>query len=312
MGTIYVLQCRNTETWHENKGNVFGTYYEVKYLSAEDFHTGLQQELARLDSTFSLFNQESLLTRLNSNRTDSTNAMFRDVFVLAQRVNRLTYGALDITIAPLVKAWGFGPNGIGKTPTETQLDSLRAFVGMDKVSLQHEHLQKTDARVALDLGAIAKGYAVDRLAAYLAAQGITNYMVEIGGEVVAHGVNDQGKPWTVGIIEPTTEGARLGTIHRVVTLGTGAMATSGNYLNFYQQGAKKVAHTIDPRTAMPIQRNIISATVLAEDCATADAFATAFMVLGLDSAQRVLNDNPALRAYLIYLDADGTHKVFEK
>lgn len=310
VGTVWIVRCHSGREWQENEGPVFGTFYHVRYQATEDFHPLLQAELARLDSTFSLFNQESLLSRLNNNSTDTTNQIFRSVFDLSKRVSATTDGAFDITVAPLVKAWGFGPDGVGEMPSPTRLDSLRQFVGIDKVRLEGARLVKADARVQLDLGAVAKGFAVDRLAAVLEANGVENYMVEIGGEVVTRGTNPDGKPWTVGIVRPTTEDTATGAVQSVLSLGTGAMATSGNYLNFHKQGGKRVAHTIDPRTGQPIQRTVLSASVLAPTCAEADAYATAFMVLGLDKAKALVGSRSGLEAYIIYKDSQGAHQVW--
>lgn len=311
IGTVWIVRRYATTPWQENAGPVFGTYYQVKYRCADDLHPLLQAELGRLDSTLSLFNKESLLSRINANATPETDTLFRTVFRLAAEVSRITNGAFDITVAPLVKAWGFGPDGKVVAPAQTTIDSLRSFVGIGKVRLEGTRLVKADPRVQIDLGAVAKGFAVDRLAAVLKAHGVEDFMVEIGGEVVTQGNNPEGKPWTVGIIKPTTEDATAGIVQSVFSIGTGAIATSGNYLNFRKTGGKRVGHTIDPRTGQPVQRTLLSATVLAPDCATADAYATAFMVLGLDSAKAVVRSRPELEACLIYADAQGNHRVWQ-
>lgn len=307
IGTVYVLRRHNAPTWHAAEGPVFGTYYHVKYRAAADLHMPIRAELARLDSTFSLFNPSSLLSRLNANTTDTTDALMRQVFRLARHVSQSTHGAFDITVAPLVKAWGFGPDGVGESPGESTLDSLRAFVGIDRVSVNGIFLRKSDPRVQLDFSAVAKGFAVDRIAAVLRAAGVEDFMVEIGGEVVAQGANPEGNPWTVGIVKPTTEDATAGLVEQVVTLGTGAMATSGNYLNYHKEGHRRIGHTIDPRTGRPVEHTLLSATVFAPTCAAADAYATAFMVLGLDSARTLVQNSDSLGAFLIYEDATGHH-----
>lgn len=309
IGTVWIIRRHVAMPWHENAGAVFGTYYQVKYRSADDLHPLLQVELARVDSTLSLFNKESLLSRINANVTQETDTLFRTVFRLADEVSRATGGAFDMTVAPLVRAWGFGPDGQTAIPPQTVLDSLRAFVGFDKVKLEGTRIVKADPRVQLDFGAVAKGLAVDRLAAVLRAHGVGDFMVEIGGEVATQGNNPDGKPWTVGIVKPTTEDATAGVVQTVLPLGTGAMATSGNYLNYRKEGGRRVGHTIDPRTGLSTQRSLLSATVLAPDCATADAFATAFMVLSLDSACAVVRSRSDLEAYFIYADVQGRHRV---
>ncbi|MBP3228917.1 MAG: FAD:protein FMN transferase [Bacteroidaceae bacterium] len=309
-GTVWAVRRHANLPWQADEGAAFGTYYHATYRCADNLHDALKAELARIDASLSLFNKESLLTRLNSNATDETDTLFRTVFRRALQVSEATGGAFDITVGPLVKAWGFGPDG-RKSPTDAAVDSLRAFVGYTKVSLVGTRLAKADPRVQIDLGAIAKGFAVDRLAAVLAAHGVEDYMVEIGGEIVARGVNRDAKPWTVGVVRPTTEDAAAGALQTVVALGTGAVATSGNYLNFYKAGGQRVAHTIDPRTGRPAAQTLLSATVVAPDCATADAFATAFMTLGLDSARAITTSHRGLEALLIHAAADGTMQVWQ-
>lgn len=311
VGTVWIVRRHAGQAWQTNEGPVFGTFFHIQYQCDEDLQPFIQAELIRLDSTFSLFNNQSLLSRLNRGETQQTDTLFRSVFAIARTVSQATGGAFDITVAPLVKAWGFGPNGTPQAPSAQTLDSLRQVVGFSKLRLQGEQLVKSDPRVQIDLGAIAKGFAVDRIAAVLRAHKVENFMVEIGGEIVAQGVNPAAKPWTVGIVKPTTEDATAGLVQQVLSLGTGAMATSGNYLNFHKQGSRRIAHTIDPRTGQPVQCNILSATVLAPDCATADAFATAFMVLGLDSARNVVENHKELEAYFIYQDAQGHHRVWQ-
>jgi thiamine biosynthesis lipoprotein len=218
--------------------------------------------------------------------------MFREVYLLAQKVNQDTDGAFDISVAPLVNAWGFGFKH-QQMPTPEQVDSLLKI------------------RDQMDFSAIAKGFGCDVVARFLSSKGIRNYMVEIGGEVVVSGTNPQGKPWQIGVTKPVDDTLNVeGELQTVLALTDKALATSGNYRNFYYQGGRKVAHTIDPRTGYPVQHSLLSATVLADDCATADAYATSFMVLGLDSARMVLDRHPELMAYLIYSDSLGELRVW--
>ena len=206
-------------------------------------------------------------------------------------------------MAPLVNAWGFGFRQ-GITPDSLQVDSIRQFVGFDKVQLRADTIVKSDPRLMLDCSAIAKGFGVDAVAQYLKAQGVTDYMIEIGGEIRLSGWNPQGAPWHIGVSKPVPDSLSVdGELQQVLELTDVAIATSGNYRNFRRQSdGQTIGHTIDPRTGRPVQQTILSATVLATDCATADAYATAFMVMGLTESKRILDAHPELKAYFICTD----------
>ena len=209
-----------------------------------------------------------------------------------------------------MNAWGFGFK-TGNPPTKHMVDSLRAIVGYNKVKLVNHRIQKTDPRVMLDCSAIAKGYGCDVVARLLEKRGIKNYMVEIGGEVVTHGISEKRLPWKIGVTKPSDDSLNVNNeLQTVLNVKDRAMATSGNYRNFYYRGGKKYAHTIDPATGYPVQHSILSATVLAKHCAEADAYATAFMVMGMEKAQKVLAEHPELMAYLIYSDHEGKLQVW--
>ena len=236
--------------------------------------------------------------------------MFQDVFYLAMQISKETDGSFDITVAPLVNAWGFGFKQ-GKTPDKHQIDSLRALVGFDKVKLQNHNVIKSDKRIMLDCSAIAKGYGSDMVAQMLEKKGIRNYMIEIGGEVVTHGISEKRLPWKIGVTKPSDDSLNVNQeLQTVLNVTDKAMATSGNYRNFYYKGGKKYAHTIDPKTGYPVQHSLLSATVLTKNCATADAYATAFMVMGIEKAKKVLAEHPELMAYFIYSDNKGELKVW--
>ena len=237
-------------------------------------------------SSLSPFNKESVISRINRNEEVTPDSMFVHVFQLAKTISEHTYGAFDITVAPLVNAWGFGfKNGQDLTPA--QIDSILSFVGFEKVALENGKIVKQDPRVILDCSAIAKGYGSDAVARLFDRKGIRNYMIEIGGEIVVKGLSPKEQKWKVGINKPIDDSLNVNneiqTILNVTDLG---IATSGNYRNFYYKDGKKYAHTIDPHTGYPVQHSILSSTVLAKDCATADAYATAFMVLGLEQAKK--------------------------
>ena len=310
IGTVIIVSRQQSTPYQHDRGMVFGTVYHITYQSSKSLQKDIEAELAKVDASLSPFNERSIITAVNENRDTVVNKMFSDVFALAMKISDSTNGAFDITVAPLVNAWGFGFKG-GAMPTRHQVDSLKALVGYHKVSLTNGRVSKTDPRIMLDCSSIAKGYGCDVVAKFLSAKGIDNYMVEIGGEIVTRGISEKRLPWKIGVTKPTDDSLNVNQeIQTIINVTDKAMATSGNYRNFYYKNGRKYAHTIDPSTGYPVQHNILSSTVIADDCATADAYATAFMVMGLDKAKTILSRHPELLAYFILASDDGTNKVW--
>ena len=304
--TIWILRFRGTSTLRTAQGAIFGTTYHIKYEAPEALDSAILKELKAVDASLSVFNPQSTLSLINRGESDRTDAMLYEILQKAQAITAETNGAFDVTVMPLVNAWGFGFKK-GIFPTQQQIDSLCQFVGASHLSLTKDSLiVKSDSRVMIDCGAIAKGYGVDRIARLLREQGVRNFMVEIGGEVVTKGRNPKGHPWQIGISRPVSDDDKSSNeMQTVLSLENSALATSGNYRNFYERDGKKYAHTIDPRSGSPVQHSLLSATVIARDCATADAYATAFMVMGLDSARQIVANHKDLKAYFIYADEKG-------
>ena len=301
---------RKNADYQHDSGLVFGTSYNITYQSNDNLKPEIEKALAEVDASLSPFNEKSVITHVNKNEAVTLDDHFITVFRLSSEIYKDTEGAFDITVAPLVNAWGFGfKNGI--TPDRHAIDSLMQFVGFDKVKLQDGKIIKTDDRLMLDCSAIAKGYGVDVVARLLKSKGIDNYMVEIGGEIVASGESPKGAPWRIGVSKPDDDSVSVSNeIQGIINISNRAMATSGNYRNFYYKGGKKYAHTIDPKTGCPVQHSILSATVVSDECAKADAYATAFMVMGLDKAKAVLARHKDMMAYFIYSDDKGNNKVW--
>lgn len=296
--------------YQHDTGFIFGTVYHVTYQYDRDLKDEIEAELNKVDNSLSPFNNQSVITAVNQNKNPEVNEMFSDVFNLAEQVSQETDGAFDITVAPMVNLWGFGFKK-GISPSKQKIDSLRQIVGYKKVSLRDGHVIKADKRIMLDCSAIAKGYGSDVVARYLRSKGITNFMIEIGGEIVTSGKSEKRLPWKIGVTKPTDDSLNTNQeLETVLNVTDKAMATSGNYRNFYYKGGKKYAHTIDPKTGYPVQHSLLSSTVLASNCATADAYATAFMVLGIEKAKVVLQKHPELMAYFIYAGPDGKMKVW--
>ena len=297
--------------YQHNKGFIFGTVYNITYQSDNNLEKEIIRELDKVDASLSPFNEKSIISKINRNEEAVVDNYFYDVFNLAMQISEDTNGAFDITVAPIVNAWGFGFKS-GSSPTSQYIDSLKQFIGYKKVRINKDkHVVKQDERIMLDCSAIAKGYGSDVVARLFNAKGIKNYMIEIGGEIVASGLSEKRLPWKIGITKPSEDS--LGTsneLQTILNITDCAMATSGNYRNFYYKNGKRYAHTIDPRTGYPIQHNILSATVIAKSCAQADAYATSFMVLGLDEAKKILERHPQLLAYLIYTNKDNEYEVW--
>ena len=310
IGAILLLEgCSNTLKYQHAEGKIYGTFYHISYASSEDLNSGIIERMESVNISLSMFNPRSVISAINEGKTDETDSLFRKMFRTAWAVNRATAGAFDISVAPLVNAWGFGFEK-QEFPDSAKIDSLLHFVGMDKIRLDHNRLIKQSPGIQLDASSIAKGLGVDLAADYLEEQGVENYMVEIGGEVRVKGESDKKRPWRIGIDSPEEDPtARSRQLQTIVGLTSGALATSGNYRNFYIHEGKKIAHTINPKTGFPVQTEVLSASVYAPYCMEADAYATAFMVLGLEEAKRIISSNPELEGYLIYTE-DRTIKTW--
>ena len=308
VGTVFIL---SGSKYYTNEGQIFGTTYHITYAGTNDLDKEIRAELQRVDDALSMFNKQSVLSKFNRNeKYDVSNARFNDVVRLSLQLSRETDGAFDITVAPLVNEWGFGFKHRERI-NASKIDSLRAFVGYDKLFYEGNRLNKRDSRVTIDCGAVAKGYGVDCVARLLSSKGCTNYMVEIGGEVVVKGKNAKGKKWTIGINKPVDDSTKTVTeVQSILHVSDCGIATSGNYRNFYYVDGRKVSHTIDPKTGQPVQHSLLSATVLTPSCAKSDALATSFMVMGLDRAKAFLAKHKDVQAYFIFADGQGKYNVW--
>lgn len=306
-------QQKSAQTeYTKNSGRIYGTFYNLTYQHPEgkDLQEEISKVLTDFDLSLSTFNDSSVISRINQNDASvQTDAHFEAMYRQAEKVSALTAGAFDITVAPLVNAWGFGFGNRDRSETPN-VDSILTFTGFHQLQLVDHRIVKSDSRVMLDASAIAKGQASDVVAAFLEAQGCKNYMVEIGGEIMCKGINPRGEHWQIGIDKPVDDPAvEDRSLQTIVAISGVGLATSGNYRQFYYRDNKKYAHTINPRTGYPVDHNLLSATVVAPSCMQADAFATAFMVLGVDSSLIVCNQVPDMECYLIYSDESGAYQV---
>lgn len=305
---LLLLPNKPKKQYYHHQGNIFGTYYNIRYEGTEDLHDAIKQRLQDFDHSLSMFNPNSVISKVNRNENVVVDSLFENMYFEAQAISQLSNGAFDITVRPLVNAWGFGTkNQEPKTKTqEINIDSIKSFVGYDKVRLENHSLQKDDERITLDASAIAKGYACDVVADLLRKNTCENLLVDIGGEVMLQGVNDKGKPWRVGISKPKIDATGMETeLQEVIESSNLCMATSGNYLQYYFVDGDRRSHTIDPRTGYPVEHSLLSATVTANSCMRADALATACMVLGEKEALKMIECIPDAACYLIVAQADS-------
>jgi thiamine biosynthesis lipoprotein len=310
VGTVLIIRQQQSTPYQKNAGLIFGTTYSVTYQCGEDLQEEIEAELKKVDDEFSMFNSQSIVARLNNGEQPELSNDFIDVFKLARQVSEDTNGAFDITVAPLVNAWGFGFKH-EQMPSKEQVDSLRELISYRYVTLKDKTITMQKPGMMLDFSAIAKGYGVDVVARLLERHDIKNYMVEIGGEITTRGINPERVPWRIGVNKPSEDALNENhELQTILNVTDKSMATSGNYRNFYVKGGKKYAHTIDPKTGYPVQHSLLSATVLTDRCAKADAYATSFMVLGMDGAKKILERHKELMAYLIYTDNKGNLSVW--
>lgn len=308
LGTIWIVSRHNAPLpYQKDSGLIFGTVYNITYQYGQSLKEEIEAELKRFDGSLSPFNDTATITRINRNEDLMPDSFFVNVFRRSMEISKETDGAFDITVAPLANAWGFGFKK-GAFPGPAQIDSLLQITGYRKVSLSaNGKVVKEDPRIMLSCSAVAKGYAVDVVGQLLARKGIENFMVEIGGEVVTRGKNQKLQPWHIGINKPIDDSLSLNhELQTILQVSGVGIATSGNYRNYYYKDGKKYAHTIDPRTGYPVQHNILSATVIARDCMSADAYATAFMVMGLEEAERFADMHPDIDACFICAKEDGS------
>ncbi|WP_025006722.1 FAD:protein FMN transferase [Marinilabilia salmonicolor] len=307
---LLLISGCNKSTWIKNQGEVFGTYYHIIYESpgGEDLHQEVLQALRSVNKSLSTYDSTSVISLLNQSKKGTpTDPHFRKVFEAGRTISAATGGAFDMTVAPLVNAWGFGfTNKEEMTPEKVK--ALKQLVGMNNLKLTDDSVLKSRPEIMMDASAIAKGYGVDVAAQILSDYGCKNFLVEIGGEIVCRGENSRDEHWKVGIDKPIDDPvASNRELQFILKLSGKALATSGNYRQFYidEKTGKKYAHTIDPISGMPVEHSLLSASVIADDCMTADAYATACMVLGVEKSMELMKKHPEMAGCFIYSTEDG-------
>ncbi|WP_299228601.1 FAD:protein FMN transferase [uncultured Psychroserpens sp.] len=280
-------------------GPVFGTSYNVIYDSKINYEKQFDSLFAKINQSLSTYIPDSDISRLNRNEDVTIDNHFLKVFQTSKMIYELTDGAFDPTIGDVVNAWSFGADKTKFLTDSITIDSLMRFVGFDKVMIANNKVKKQTSTY-LEFNAIAKGYGVDVIGVFLESKNIRNYLVEIGGEIRAKGINiEKGTPWRVGLDEPRFDGGQ--SVLKAITLKDVAMATSGTYRKFkVDQNGNRFAHIINTKTGYPTKTNILSVSVIADECMTADAYATAFQAMGTDKVKTFLEQHPKLKVFLIF------------
>ena len=307
-----VLGCAGDVKYETLEGFTQGTTYRITYSNnVPEIGVGdmVEDVLKKVDFSMSGYNPESTLSKVNRGEDVVVEQIFIDVFNRAKEMYEITGGYFDVSAAPLFDIWGFGFTDRSSV-TQDMIDSVKQYIGMDRVNIAAGRVIKSDPGIKLNFNAIAQGYTSDLIAMAFDSVGIKNYLVEVGGEIFCKGVKASGDKWNIGIDLPEEgnfiQGAELAGI---IKLSGRGLATSGNYRKFYEENGQKYSHTIDPLTGYPARHSLLSATVVAGDAMTADAYGTYLMIIGLDRAIEVVEATPGVDAYLIYWE-DEEYKIY--
>ena len=313
--TIFFFSCSSSDNTIlvTNSGEAQGSYYHIKYMSmlGEDFHSQVDSILLEVDSSLSIYKDYSIISKLNNREIVTADTLFSEVFLAAKKVYTQTDGNFDCSVKPLVNAWGFYKDKFGDSIVidSTKFRKILPYVGFDKISLIADTLIMPKG-MSLDFNSIAQGYTVDVIARFFENKNIKNYLIEVGGELLAKGKNADGNIWRVGVDKPSEDIDVKERFQFILDLENKALATSGNYRKFYELDGIKYAHTINPFTGFPAKNRLLSVTVIHDNCMLSDAYATAFMVMGVKKTKQFVASNPEIEIYLVYTGNDGDWKTF--
>lgn len=308
---VAMVTMRNRKEFHTLGGVVWTTEYHITYESERQLDDSVQAVLARVDASASKYNPQSVISRINTNSDSVADDIVQRLYIKSREVWEASEGAFDPTVSPLANVWGYGLK-TGLKPDSATIDSIREFVGLGLTSLENGVVKKQDVRTSFDFNSIAKGLACDEVGRMLERNGVENYLVEIGGEIACAGNNANGGMWRVSIDAPVESADTvIHTSAMVIALNRGGVATSGNYRNFKIENGRKTGHTINPNTGYPELTNLLSATIVAADCITADAYATACMVMGVERTQNLLGNSHETAVMLMYVDESGNIAKWE-
>ena len=289
-----------------------GTTYGVIYYDSlgRNFSDEIESILFQVDTSMSVYNPESIINEFNNSKTGTeVDSLLADVVNISLKISAETNNAFDITVGPRVKAWGLHMKK-GEMPSDDQVEKLLANIGTDKICITNHFLSKMNGDVMIDVNAIAQGYTVDVVSEFLETNGVNNYLVELGGEIRSKGESPRGDKWIVGVDKPFDNALSGETLQVKLAITNSSLVTSGNYRKFFEKDGVKYSHTINPKTGYPVTHTLLSATVIDKTAARADALATAFMVMGMDSTKNWLAKNSEVEAYLIYSNENGEYEVW--
>ena len=296
-----------------NSGQAQGSYYHIKYMSEDglDYSFQIDSILLEIDSSLSLYKSYSVISRLNNKELVRTDSMFNTVFLASKKIFNQTDGYFDCSVSPLVKYYGFYNLGYLDSVSidSSKVRNIVSNIGLDKINIYGDSLD-LPKNMKIDFNAIAQGYTVDLISEFLLDQNISNFLVEVGGELSARGLNADNLPWRVGVDKPSDTLINNNRFQFIIDLNNKALATSGNYRKFYVKDGTKYSHTINPKTGFPAQNNLLSVSVVHNNCMLADAYATAFMAMGVDKTKKFVFENPEIEIYLVYISSNGSWKTY--
>ena len=322
---LWYISCSNQPSQIELSGFTMGTTYNIKIIPEKDsilstklIKQNIDSVLISVNYQMSTYLFDSEITQFNNHESTTSFTVSNDFSLVVERAlhwSKLTDGAFDITIVPLLYLWGFGPGQASELgdifPEEHAVQKRRTHVGYEKLTTNKYYLQKKDPFIKIDLNAIAKGFGVDAVYSFLESIGMNNIMVEIGGEVRTKGENRKNEPWMIAVETPDLESAGSKTISWALPLESKAMATSGDYRNYYEIDGIRYSHEIDPRTGYPAQTGVASATVVATNCMDADALATALIIMGAESGLQFIEKLDGVEAFLILREGNDNYRTIK-
>lgn len=307
---ITATGCGNRQEVRRCSGSIWATDYNITYTSDTDLSDSILATFKTVEQSLSPFDPESLISKINRGESTQTDTLLRRIFLASQAVNHWSNGAFDPTVAPLVNLWGFGYNNSSEPPTQEMIDSALMLTGINRCRLEGTELIKCSPETEFNFSAITKGYGCDLIGEMFRRNGVDDYMIEVGGEIALHGKNPKGEAWHIQIDAPIANNGQ--PTHQALTIievTDCGIATSGNYRNYHETKAGRTWHTIDPATGHPAETKTLSATVIADECMTADALATACMAMPSEKAMKMIESIPGASALLVEATADSTFKV---